>query len=118
EIKSNSGRPGHKAPPIHTRSDTGGQMPLNKFIAHAGVAARREAADLVRHGLVKVNGETVTEPGHKVNPSDTVTVRGKKVFLSWNLVYVLLNKPKDYITTTDDPQGRKTVLDLISRATK
>src|SRR5690606_16489914 len=51
EIKSNAGRPGHKAPPIHTRSDTGGQMPLNKFIAHAGVAARREAADLVRHGL-------------------------------------------------------------------
>lgn len=93
------------------------QMPLNKFIAHAGVAARREAADIVRKGLVKVNGQLVTEPGHKVTPKDEVRVNGKKVFLAKNLVYILLNKPKDYITTTDDPQGRKTVIDLIGRAT-
>lgn len=93
------------------------QMPLNKFIAHAGIAARREAAEIVKKGLVKVNGETVSEPGHKVTAKDDVRVNGKRVFPAKNLVYILLNKPKDYITTTDDPQGRKTVLDLISRAT-
>jgi 23S rRNA pseudouridine2605 synthase len=93
------------------------QMPLNKFIAHAGVAARREAADMVKKGIVKVNGELVTEPGHKVSSKDEIRVNGKKIFLAKNLVYILLNKPKDYITTTDDPQGRKTVVDLIGRAT-
>ena len=67
--------------------------------------------------MVKVNGELITEPGHKVSDKDDIRVNGKKVFLSKSLVYILLNKPKDYITTTDDPQGRKTVLDLIKRAT-
>ena len=57
------------------------------------------------------------EPGHKVSAKDLISVNGKKVFLAKNLVYILLNKPKDYITTTDDPQGRKTVLDIIRRAT-
>ena len=89
------------------------QMPLNKFIAHAGVCGRREAADIVKKGLVKVNGEVIIEPGHKVSAKDEVKVNGKKIFLAKNLVYILLNKPKDYITTTDDPQNRKTVLDLI-----
>ncbi len=93
-------------------------MPLNKFIAHAGICGRREAADIVKKGLVKVNGELVTEPGHKVSAKDEIKVNGKKIFLAKNLVYILLNKPKDYITTTDDPQNRKTVLDLIQRATK
>jgi 23S rRNA pseudouridine2605 synthase len=93
------------------------QMPLNKFIAHAGICGRREAAELVKKGLVKVNAETITEPGFKVSSKDEVKVNGKKIFPAKNLVYILLNKPKDYITTTDDPQGRKTVLDLISRAT-
>ncbi|OJW38670.1 MAG: pseudouridine synthase [Sphingobacteriales bacterium 46-32] len=93
-------------------------MPLNKFIAHCGVTARREAADLVRKGLVKVNNEVVLEPGHRVSAKDEVKVNGKKVFLARNLVYILLNKPKDYITTTDDPQKRKTVLDLIGNATR
>ena len=92
-------------------------MPLNKFIAHAGIAARREAAELVKRGLVKVNGILVTEPGHKVSSKDDIRVNGKKIFLAKNLVYILLNKPKDYITTTDDPQGRKTVLDIIRKAT-
>lgn len=92
------------------------QMPLNKFIAHAGVAARREAAEIVKKGLVKVNGVLITEPGHKVSAKDEIRVNGKKIFLAKNLVYILLNKPKDYITTTDDPQGRKTVLDLIKKA--
>jgi 23S rRNA pseudouridine2605 synthase len=92
-------------------------MPLNKFIAHCGVCARRDAAEMVKEGKVKVNGAVVTEPGFKVSGKDEVKINGKKIFLSKNLVYILLNKPKDYITTTDDPQGRKTVLELIQRAT-
>lgn len=110
-------QPGSKNPAAHARPESTGQMPLNKFIAHAGVAARREAADMVKKGLVKVNGQLITEPGHKVSGKDEVRVNGKKIFLAKNLVYILLNKPKDYITTTDDPQGRKTVLDLINKAT-
>src|SRR5690242_416686 len=93
------------------------EMPLNKFIAHCGVCSRRDGAEFVKLGKVKVNGQLITEPGHKVSSKDEVRVNGKKVFLAKNLVYILLNKPKDYITTTDDPHGRKTVLDLISRAT-
>ena len=92
-------------------------MPLNKFIAHCGICSRRDAAEMVKLGKVKVNGALVTEPGHKVSQKDEVIVNGKKIFVSKNLIYILLNKPKDYITTTDDPHGRKTVLDLISRAT-
>lgn len=111
---------GVEAAPVqvsHARPISDGKMPLNKFIAHSGVTARREAAELVKKGLVKVNGIVINEPGHKVSVTDEVRVNGKKVFLAKNLVYILLNKPKDYITTTDDPQGRKTVLDLIGKAT-
>ena len=104
-------------PIVHEKKITTEQMPLNKFIAHAGICARRDAADMVRKGLVKVNNEVVTEPGHKVLPTDDVRVNGKKAFLAKNLVYILLNKPKDYITTTEDPQNRKTVLDIIGKAT-
>src|SRR5687768_9963008 len=92
-------------------------MPLNKFIAHSGVCGRREAAEMVKIGKVKVNGETITEPGHKVSSKDEIRVNGKKIFIAKNLVYILINKPKDYITTTEDPQGRKTVLDIIRKAT-
>jgi 23S rRNA pseudouridine2605 synthase len=99
------------------RPQASGIMPLNKFMAHCGVCGRREAAEMVKQGLVKVNNVTVTEPGHKVSAKDEIIVNGKKIFLAKNLVYILLNKPKDYITTTDDPHGRKTVLDLIGRAT-
>ena len=101
----------------YLRPQTSDFMPLNKFISHAGVSGRREAAEIVKKGIVKVNGKIITEPGHKVSPKDEVVVNGKKIFLSKNLVYILLNKPKDFITTTEDPQGRKTVLDLIRRAT-
>lgn len=111
------GRKTEITPISHLRPQTAEQMPLNKYIAHAGLAGRREAAELVKKGLVKVNGELVTEPGHKVSSKDEVNVNGKKIFLAKNLVYILLNKPKDFITTTDDPQGRKTVLDIIGKAT-
>ena len=103
--------------PSIARPETSGLMPLNKFIAHAGVCARRDAAEMVKKGLVKVNNQLITEPGHKVSPKDEIRVKKKKIFLAKNLVYILINKPKDYITTMDDPQKRKTVLDLIQRAT-
>lgn len=92
-------------------------MPLNKFIAHAGVCGRREAAELVKEGKVTVNGDKIFEPGYKVSGKDKVVVKGKQVFLQHNSVYILLNKPKDFITTANDPQGRKTVLDLVKHAT-
>ena len=107
-----------KAQPTIKRPESAGQMPLNKYIAHAGICGRREAAELVKKGLVKVNNALITEPGHKVASTDEVKVNGKKIFLAKNLVYILLNKPKDYITTTDDPQNRKTVIDIVGKATK
>jgi len=93
-------------------------MPLNKFIAYCGVASRRDAAEMVKQGDVKVNGQVITEPGHKVSSKDEIKVNGKKISLIKEMVYILLNKPKDYITTTDDPQKRKTVLDIIKNATR
>ena len=91
-------------------------MMLNKYIAHSGECSRRDAAELVKQGKVRVNGELILEPGHRVAPGDTVTLSGKKMTPQKNLVYVLLNKPKDYITTTEDPQERKTVMDLVANA--
>ena len=92
-------------------------MPLNKYVAHCGIAGRREAAVLIKEGKVEVNGKLILEPGFKVQATtDVVKVNGQKVFLAKNLVYILLNKPKDYITTTDDPQNRKTVIQLIKNA--
>ena len=93
-------------------------MPLNKFIAHCGVCSRRDAVALISDGKIKVNGIVATEPGYKILPNDEVVYNNKKIFVTKNLVYILLNKPKDYITTTDDPEGRKTVLQLIQKATE
>jgi len=92
-------------------------LPLNKYVAHAGVSSRRAAATLVKEGKVTVNGLVVTDPGTKVLYTDTVKVAGKKVTVSSHFVYILLNKPKDFLTTTTDPQGRKTVQQLIAKAT-
>jgi 23S rRNA pseudouridine2605 synthase len=92
-------------------------MPLNKFLAHCGICSRRDAVEVIATNTVKVNDTICTEPGYKVQPTDVVEYNGKKLFVTKNLVYILLNKPKDYITTTDDPQGRKTVLELIRQAT-
>lgn len=104
-----------KAPVIVRKQNN--EMPLNKYISHAGICSRRDAAVLVREGKIKVNGNVVTEPGFKVKTSDEIVYGGKKLYPAENLVYILLNKPKDYITTADDPQGRKTVLELIKGAT-
>ena len=107
----------HVAQPVIQRQPAAEQMPLNKYISHSGVCSRRDAADIIKNGKVTVNGALITEPGHKVSAQDEVKVAGKKVHPVKNLVYILLNKPKDYITTTEDPQNRKTVLDLIKNAT-
>lgn len=111
--KSGSGKTSPASP-----KDPDAPMPLNKFVAHAGICARREAADLVKDGQVVVNGTKIFEPGFKVTANDKITVKGKEVHLQKNLVYILLNKPKDFITTAKDPQGRKTVLDLVKHATQ
>ena len=93
-----------------------GAMPLNKYIAHSGECSRRDAAVMVKEGKVKVNGELVTEPGYKVKEDDKVTIAGKKVIPQKGLIYLLLNKPKGYITTNDDPNGRRTVMELVAGA--
>ena len=88
---------------------------LNKFLANAGVCSRREADEFITAGVVKVNGEVVTELGTKVLRSDEVLFHDQPVKME-KKVYVLLNKPKDYVTTSDDPQQRKTVMDLVKNA--
>jgi 23S rRNA pseudouridine2605 synthase len=88
---------------------------LNKFLANAGVCSRREADEFIQAGVVTVNGEVVTELGTKVMRTDEVRFHDQPVSLE-KKVYVLLNKPKDYVTTSDDPQQRKTVMDLVKNA--
>lgn len=88
---------------------------LNKYIANAGVCSRREADVLISNGAIKVNGQIVTELGTKIMPGDVV-LYGNQRLSNEQKVYVLLNKPKDIITTTDDPQQRKTVLHLIGNS--
>ena len=88
---------------------------LNKFLANAGVCSRREADEFIQAGVVTVNGEIVTELGTKVLRTDEVKFHEQPVTIA-KKVYVLLNKPKDYVTTSDDPQQRKTVMDLVKGA--
>ena len=85
---------------------------LNKYLANAGVCSRREADEFIQAGAVTVNGEVVTELGTKILRADEVKFKDQPVSLE-KKVYVLLNKPKDYVTTSDDPQQRKTVMDLV-----
>lgn len=88
---------------------------LNKYLANAGVCSRREADAFITSGVVRVNGEIVSELGAKVTRGDTVTFNEQTVRLE-SKVYVLLNKPKNTVTTSDDPQNRKTVMDLVKGA--
>lgn len=101
------------APVTFRKEKSTAEMPLNKYIAHCGVCSRRDAVELIKDEKVKVNGKIVTEPGYKVQDDDKVNVNGKNIFIQKELVYILLNKPKDYITTSDDPQGRRTIMDLM-----
>ncbi len=95
--------------------DPNEQIRLNKFLANAGLCSRREADEFIQQGLVKVNGNVVTELGMKISHDDTVEFKDKAVALE-SKCYILLNKPKDCVTTSDDPNGRTTVLDLVKGA--
>ena len=88
-------------------------LSLSKFVAHAGISSRRKVVDLIRLGLIKVNGKIIKEPGYKLQPNDKVTYHDQRLKVMQEKIYILLNKPKDYITTVSDEKGRKTVIDLI-----
>ena len=90
---------------------------LNKFLANAGICSRREADVLIATGVVSINGVTITELGYKIKPTDSVQYDGETINAEKKR-YVLLNKPKGFITTMDDPRGRKTVMTLVSKACK
>ena len=98
-----------------THIDPNEPVRLNKFLANAGVCSRREADDFIQAGVVTVNGEVVKELGTKVLRTDTVKFHDQPVTME-KKVYVLLNKPKDTVTTSDDPQNRKTVMELVKDA--
>ncbi len=97
--------------------DPNADIRLNKFLANAGICSRREADQFIQAGVVSVNGIIVTELGTKVKRSDEVRFHDQPINIE-KKVYVLLNKPKDYVTTSDDPQQRKTVMELVSTACK
>ena len=99
------------------KSDESSGIRLNKYIANSGICSRREADTYIEHGSVEVNGNLVTEMGYKVQPDDVVRFDGTSITPEQKK-YILLNKPKNYITTMDDDRGRKTVMDLISNASK
>ena len=91
-------------------------MRLQKYMAHCGVAPRRKCEEIIKQGRVRVNGETVIEPGMIVDPEkDSVIVDGKPIFPETRQIYILLNKPRGYIVTAKDTHGRPTVLSLIGR---
>ncbi|SMG07506.1 pseudouridine synthase [Sphingobacterium psychroaquaticum] len=95
-----------------------GLIRLNRYISNSGICSRRKADELIESGVVTVNGEAVTELGTKVDPAkDEIRYNGERLKRE-KMVYILLNKPKDYITTTDDPQERRTVMHLVAKATK
>jgi 23S rRNA pseudouridine2605 synthase len=102
-----------KPRPAPESSEDDGSTRLNKYISNAGICSRREADELIKAGVVSVNGEVVTEMGFKVKPGDEVRYNNETL-RSEKMVYVLLNKPKDFISTSDDPENRKTVMSLVA----
>jgi len=92
---------------------TGEGMPLNKFLAHCGISSRRKAVEFIEAGQVTVNGLVVTEPYYRFQLGDQVTCEGQPVTIQERMIYVLLNKPKGVITTTDDERGRTTIMDIV-----
>ena len=91
------------------------EIRLNRFVANAGVCSRREADNLIALGKIKVNGKVVTEMGYKVKKTDIVEYKGQKL-KSETHQYVLLNKPRGFVTTMKDPHAKRTVMDLVSKA--
>ncbi|MGQ8337258.1 pseudouridine synthase [Sunxiuqinia sp. A32] len=113
ESKSNEPRSENKKLSVLKKSDR--EIRLNKVIANAGICSRREADNLIQDGEITVNGEVITSLGYKVTPKDEVIYR-KQVLSSEKKVYVLLNKPKGFVTTVDDPHAEKTVMQLVKHA--
>jgi 23S rRNA pseudouridine2605 synthase len=93
-------------------------MRLNKYVAHCGICSRRQAADKVKAGEIMVNDEVVTAPGYQIEPGDVVKYQGKVIQPEEKKVYILMNKPKNVITTVTDDRGRKTVLDIVKKKVK
>lgn len=113
--RKDSERRYEKKKPYKSKSNDSEGTRLNKYIANAGICSRREADELIKAGAVSVNGKIITEMGYKISPTDIINYGGQTLRRE-KMVYVLLNKPKDYITTADDPEGRKTVLHLVRDA--
>ena len=101
--------------PMYDRPKATGEIRLNKYLADCGICSRREADDLIKAGCVEVNGEVITTMGYKVKTDDKV-VYGGQTLNREKLRYILLNKPKGYITTSDDPYERDTVMELVKNA--
>ena len=114
ERKVKTRRPRIASKPSQPKKEDG-TVRLNKYIANAGICSRREADVLIASGAISVNGEVITQMGYKVKPDDVVNYGGERL-VSEKKRYVLLNKPKGYITTSDDPQERKTVMMLVENA--
>ena len=117
-VELNSDRPDYNfdsLPQKKNKKESGDLIRLNKYVANSGICGRREADELIAKGLVVVNGEVIKEMGYKVKNTDNVVFQGKKINPE-KPVYVLLNKPKDFITTTEDPMERKTVMKLVENA--
>lgn len=93
-------------------------MRLNKYIAQSGVASRRKADQLTLNGAVRINGKVMKEPGYDVQPEDTVEINGLVLRPATKKIYIVLNKPKGYITTVSDEQARPTVMDLVTDVTE
>ena len=102
---------------LKENSEAASSLRLQVFLAHAGVASRRAAEKLIAQGRITVNGRTVSVPGEKVLPADDVRVDGKPVTIESRLLYLVLNKPPLYITSSYDPQGRPLALDLLPKET-
>ena len=109
QFKKDFRKPKSNIPAEKKTENTG--IRLNKFISNSGICSRREADTYIEHGSVSVNGKLVTEMGYKVQPTDEVRFDGTLISMEQKR-YVLLNKPKNYITTMEDDRGRKTVMEL------
>ena len=99
-------------------AEESGLIRLNRYISNAGICSRRKADELISAGVISVNGEVVSELGYKIDPNKDAVRYNGELLKREKMVYVLLNKPKDYITTTDDPQERRTVMQLVEKASR
>ncbi len=110
-------RPRKKNMPAVEVKEDDGTIRLNRYIANAGICSRREADDYIKSGVVTINGKVAVEMGIKVQPGDEVKFNNERISPE-KKVYILLNKPKDYVTTLEDPNAKKTVMELLENACK